>query len=725
VDLQRDLGRAALEGGRRELRHRYLAARFLAVVGFPGGVAVQLAGALDVGGHLGDWQGDALALDRRLPESLALLGVVDGRLDQELPGADVPSGDAQPGAAGTTHAWPIGWGGVWPMGGPDGLSGRTSGGGTERSAAACANGERVVDRRDHHLLERRPEGGERAKRPVSERGEGFLVSLPCAGESNDRGGPPDVADPPDEPPRPSRERLNREPALGWSMSGITIGYLAERNARKWPDREAVIERDEDGRVAEFTFAEFDERADRLAEVLAERGVEQRDTVALYMKNNHEMLEAFVGIMKLGALPVPVNHRFEGDAVTYVLSDSDTRVSIIDDLGAETTSGIHDDPETPVEHYLSVSADPPAHAESYHELLAAASGDPVENVPDRGDEAAIMYTSGTTGDPKGCVYTHDNLVQILQDGAFERDTLELHNRHLIATPLFHVGAFVPFLQNFFVAGATTVVDGFDPAQVLEILEAEAINSTYLVPTQTRMLLERDDLEEYDLSEMKSYGTGAAPVGAELKRETMDRFGTDVTESFGQTEALALLLLPEYALEKPDSVGKPTLNLEAKVVDPDTGERLPPGEVGLIAYKGPSVIERYHNLPEKTEAAFDEDGWFVSGDLVERDEDGFFSFVGRSDDMIVSGGENVHPAEIEDVLHGHPDVSAVAVIGVPDETWGERIKASVVPTDGADLTEDGVIGYVGERLADYKRPREVEFFEELPRNPTGKVIKAKLE
>jgi len=509
------------------------------------------------------------------------------------------------------------------------------------------------------------------------------------------------------------------------MSGITIGYLAERNARKWPDREAVIERDEDGRVAEFTFAEFDERADRLAEVLAERGVEQRDTVALYMKNNHEMLEAFVGIMKLGALPVPVNHRFKGDAVTYVLSDSDTRVSIIDDLGAETTSGIHDDPETPVEHSLSVSADPPAHAESYHELLAAASGDPVENVPDRGDEAAIMYTSGTTGDPKGCVYTHDNLVQILQDGAFERDTLELHNRHLIATPLFHVGAFVPFLQNFFVAGATTVVDGFDPGQALEILEAEAINSTYLVPTQTRMLLERDDLEEYDLSEMKSYGTGAAPVGAELKRETMDRFGTDVTESFGQTEALALLLLPEYALEKPDSVGKPTLNLEAKVVDPDTGERLPPGEVGLIAYKGPSVIERYHNLPEKTEAAFDEDGWFVSGDLVERDEDGFFSFLGRSDDMIVSGGENVHPAEIEDVLHGHPDVSAVAVIGVPDETWGERIKASVVPTDGADLTEDGVIGYVGERLADYKRPREVEFFEELPRNPTGKVIKAKLE
>lgn len=503
-----------------------------------------------------------------------------------------------------------------------------------------------------------------------------------------------------------------------------MGHIAERNARKWPDEEAVVEQSDEGRIKSDTFAEFDRRANRLANALADRGVSQGDTVALYMKNNLETLEAFLGAMKLGALPVPVNHRFKGDEVTYVLSDSDVEVCLLDSFGAETMAEIHDDPEMPVEHYLSVANDPPAFAERYDEALAAASDDPVEIVPDRADEAGIMYTSGTTGMPKGCVYTHDNLAQIVQDGAYERDNLEPGNRHLIATPLFHVGAFIPFLSNFFVAGATIVVDGFDPEQTMKLIEEEQVNSTYLVPTQTRMLLDLDDFETYELSSLTDYSTGAAPVGADLKQETMERFGCTVTESFGQTEALALLLPPEMALEKPESVGRPTLNLEAKVVDPNTREDLPPGEVGLIAYRGPAVIERYHNMPEKTAKVFTEDGWFVSGDLVRMDEDGFFYFIGRSDDMIISGGENIYPAEIEDVLHGHPDISEVAVVGVPDDTWGERVKACVVPHEGASLTEADVVGYVEERLADYKKPREVKLYDGLPRNPTGKVIKDQL-
>ena len=509
------------------------------------------------------------------------------------------------------------------------------------------------------------------------------------------------------------------------MPGLTMGTIAERNARKWPDEEAVVEQSDDGRVAAYTFSEFDKWADQLANGLAKRGVTKGDTVALYMKNNVETLESFIGIMKLGALPVPVNHRFKGDEVTYVLADSDTEVCLLDSFGAETITGIHDDPDTPVDHYISVADDPPAYAEHYDDVLAAASDDRVEIVPDRADEAGIMYTSGTTGKPKGCVYTHDNLAQIIQDGAYERDNLEPGNRHLISTPLFHVGAFIPFLNNFFVAGTTIVIDGFDPERTMEVFEEEQVNSTYLVPTQTRMLLDLDDFASYDVSSLTDYSTGAAPVGAELKQETIDRFDCTVTESFGQTEALALLLPPEKVIEKAESVGRPTLNLETKVVDPDTWEELPAGEVGLIAYKGPAVIERYHNLPEKTAEVFDDEGWFVSGDLVRRDEDGFFYFVGRSDDMIISGGENVHPAEIEDVLHGHPDVSAVAVLGVPDDTWGERVKACVVLDEGVTLTEDEVVAYVAERLADYKKPREVEFYDELPRNPTGKVIKSKLE
>jgi acyl-CoA synthetase (AMP-forming)/AMP-acid ligase II len=508
------------------------------------------------------------------------------------------------------------------------------------------------------------------------------------------------------------------------MDGMTVGYIAERNARKWPDTEAVVEQSPDGRLAAHTFAEFNERADRLANGLAEHGVGQGDAVALYMKNNAETLEAFVGIMKIGALPVPVNHRFKGEEVKYVLADSDARVCLVDAFGAETLAEIRDDPETPVELALYAGEEPPAFATGYESFLSAADDTPVDIVPDRSDEAGLMYTSGTTGKPKGCIYTHDNLVQLTQEASYEWEHFEPGNRHLLTTPLFHVGAFVPFLNNFHTAGTAVVVDGFDPQWLLELVEQEEVNSTYLVPTQGRMVLDVEEFGEYDLSTLTDISMGGAPVGAELKRELMERIDCGVTESFGQTEALSLILSPEMGLEKPDSVGRPTLNFEAKVVDPETGERLPPGEAGLIAYNGPTVFDRYHNMPERTAEAFDEDGWFVSGDLVRMDEDGYFYFLGRSDDMIITGGENVHPAEIEDVLYGHPEVSEVAIVGVPDEQWGERIKACIVLEEGAALGEQDVTDYVGERLAGYKKPREIQFYDELPRNPTGKVLRDQL-
>ncbi|MFC5973502.1 class I adenylate-forming enzyme family protein [Halomarina salina] len=500
------------------------------------------------------------------------------------------------------------------------------------------------------------------------------------------------------------------------MHGMTIGYLAERNARKWPDREAVVHRANGERLVTHTFEAFDDRTDRLAAGLAERGVEKGDSVALYTKNNAETLEAFVGAMKLGALVVPVNHRFKGEEVRYVLEDSDASLCLVDDFGAETLADVRD----AVDHVVSVD-DPPSFADSYEALLA---DDPTTLDADVGrlDEAGIMYTSGTTGDPKGCVYTHDNLVQLAQDAAEAWAFLEPGNRHLVSTPLFHVGAFVPFLNNFYAGGATVVVDGFDAERTLSLIEAERVNSTYLVPTQTRMLLDLDAFDAFDVSSLDTYSTGAAPVGAALKRETMDRFDCDVIETFGQTEALCLHLLPDDAIEKADSVGESMLNLGAKVVD-EGGEELPPGEVGRIAYRGPTVFDRYHGMPEKTAEVFD-DGWFVSDDLVHRDEDGFFHFVGRADDMIITGGENVHPAEIEEVLHDHPDIAEVAVIGVPDQEWGEAVKACVVAAEGSSLSQSDVVAHVAARLADFKKPRRVEFYDELPRNPTGKVLKSEL-
>ncbi|WP_226482711.1 class I adenylate-forming enzyme family protein [Natrinema amylolyticum] len=508
------------------------------------------------------------------------------------------------------------------------------------------------------------------------------------------------------------------------MSGLTVGHLVQRNARKYPDQEAAVHRSDGRRVGAYTYTEFESRVTRVANGLADLGVRAGDTVALYMKNNVETLECFVGAMLIGARPVPVNHRFKGQEVSYVLDDSGPEVAILDAFGADTIGDIHDDPIVPVETFLSVDEDPPAFASSYEAFLENASADAVDVVPDRQDQAALMYTSGTTGRPKGCRFTHDNLLTLAADGVYEGDYLEPGNRHLIVTPLFHVGAFVPFITNLYVGGTTIVTDGFDPERVLTLLEEESINSSYFVPTQSRMLLSVDDVADYDLSAFESYGTGAAPSSADLKREIIETFDTDLVESFGQTEAMATRLPPERTLEKADSVGRPSLNLEMKVVD-DAGNRLPRGEIGRAAYKGPSVFDGYHNMPEKTDDVYDEDGWFVSDDLIKRDEEGFVYFVGRADDMIVSGGENVHPAEVEEVIHEHPAVNEVAVVGVPDERWGERVKAVVVPEDDAtDLEADDIASHVEERVAGYKKPREVEFRSELPRNPTGKVLKSDL-
>lgn len=517
---------------------------------------------------------------------------------------------------------------------------------------------------------------------------------------------------------PIYKRVNR-----WHMSGLTVGHLVQRNAWKYPDQEAAVHYSDGRRITAYTYAEFESRVNRVANGLRDVGVRAGDTVALYMKNNVETLEYFVGAMLIGARPVPVNHRFKGQGVSYVLEDSAPEVAIIGPFGLDTVGEMHNDSTVPVETFLYVGDEPPEFARSYEAFLANASDERVDIVPNRQDQAALMYTSGTTGRPKGCRFTHENLLTLAADGAYEGDYLEPGNRHLIVTPLFHVGAFIPFVTNLYVGGTTIVTDGFEPERVLNLLEEESINSSYFVPTQSRMLLSADEIENYDFSAFKNYGTGAAPSGAELKREIMETFDVDLAESFGQTEALATRLPPDRTLEKADSVGRPALSLQMKVVDED-GNRLPRGEIGRAAYKGPSVFDGYHNMPEKTDEVFDGD-WFVSDDLIKRDEEGFVYFIGRADDMIVSGGENIHPAEIEEVLHEHPAINEVAVVGVSDDTWGERVKAVVVPeNDVIDFKTEDVVSYVEERVADYKKPREVEFRSELPRNPTGKVLKSEL-
>jgi acyl-CoA synthetase (AMP-forming)/AMP-acid ligase II len=513
------------------------------------------------------------------------------------------------------------------------------------------------------------------------------------------------------------------------MNGMTISWLAERNAYKFPEKEAIVMTPVEGGRTAVTNATFNERIDRVGNVLRERGIERHDKVAVYTANSIPMLEMFLGAMRIGAIPVPVNHRFKADEVKYVLEDSGAELLLFDDQATEIVDQIHDDQVMPDEILFSGDSTP-KYAADYGEFRDGASDESVEIVSSRTDQAMLMYTSGTTGKPKGCILTHDNIIQMTVNGivekAFEGRNVHVDGRGIIVTPLFHISAFGMFINNYYASATTVLMNGFDPDRVMEVLESESVTNGFFVPMMARALLAVDDFEEYDLSAFEEFGIGAAPSGKELKQTISKAFDAELQEAFGQTEMspVVSLLQPSQALDHPDSVGRPVMNVMFKIIDPDTHEEVEPGEIGQACYRGPTMFSGYYQMPERTEEAFDDDGFFISGDLIRQDEEGFIEFVGRSDNMIISGGENVYPAEIEEILHEHPAIDEVAIIGAPDEKWGERIKAAVVPVDDEEPSAEELQDYVGERLADYKKPREFIFLKSLPRNPTGKVLKSSL-
>lgn len=510
------------------------------------------------------------------------------------------------------------------------------------------------------------------------------------------------------------------------MQGLTTGWLARRNAWKWPDEEAMVMMGQTEREETVTHAEFDARTDRVAHGLVDLGLSQGDTMAVYMQNGTETIELYVGAMKAGVLPVPVNHRFKGQEVAYVLDDSDVDLVAFDVLARHTLSGLHDEGDLPTDEFLFVGDGAPEFARSYADFRDSAPDDRFDIVPTRLDDAVMLYTSGTTGRPKGCFLTHDNLLSQIETLALSQNTRERRDdRTLLVLPLFHVGALGRYIADAYDGATTVMLQHFQPERSLEIIEAEAVTQGAFVPTMARMLLDVDGFDDYDLSSFEEFAIGAAPAGKQLKETIMDRFDCDLREVFGQTEMspTTVMLSPEDTLEKSDSMGLPLLNVLVHVEDPETGEAVNTGEIGRICYQGPTVFRGYHDLPEKNAEVF-EDGWFKSSDLVWIDEDGFVHFAGRYDDMIVSGGENIYPAEVEEVLHEHDEIARAAVVGVPDEKWGERVKAAVVTREGADLEEADVVRYVESQIADYKKPREVVFLDELPKGPTGKIEKSEL-
>ena len=470
----------------------------------------------------------------------------------------------------------------------------------------------------------------------------------------------------------------------------------------------------------LTYAELNARANRVANALRSLGVQSGDRVAVMVHNSLEGIEVGVGLTKLAAMNVPVNYRLREHEVAYLVNDSGTKVMVVGpELVQVIEQALAEVPDKPV--CVAIGGEAPAGWLHYEELLEAASENPPLGEASLG--LTVTYTSGTTGNPKGAYrpagVPAQDLLQVIQ--AFE---LSEAGVHLLAGPAYHSAP--GFFESIhLLLGATVVVlPRFDAAEALRLIDRHRVTNTFMAPTLLQRLCEVPAAEAaaYDSSSLHAIILGAAPCPYALKVRAEERFGPCLWEFYGSTEtAIVTILRPEDQLRKPGSCGKVAPGQEIRLLDA-AGNPVPDGMPGEIWTRSPWLAEYYHK-PEETAKSM-KDGFFSVGDIAYRDSEGYYYICDRKIDMIISGGANIYPAEVEAVLSAHPAVLDVAVIGVPDDQWGEAVKAVVALRPGKSASSEELITFCAERLADYKKPHSVDFVDELPRNPAGKLLKNKI-
>jgi fatty-acyl-CoA synthase len=472
----------------------------------------------------------------------------------------------------------------------------------------------------------------------------------------------------------------------------------------------------------LTYREFNWRADQLAGALRQRlGVGKGDRVAVLAHNCAETLELFFALGKLGAIMVPVNYRLAAAEIKHILTDAAPKVLFYGPEFATTIVGLA--PELDI---ASVLAFEPTGAESGYEALLASyagAGVPTPAEISLEDAHLILYTSGTTGLPKGAMLTHGTITWNAINTQVGWD-LRSDDVTLTHTPFFHTGGLNVLTTPLIHRGGTIILmRTFDAVTSLELIERERCTVVFAVPTMFHMMLEAANFETAKLDSVRFFVTGGAPCPVPLI-EAYAKRGMTFKQGYGLTEAgpNCFTLDGRDAIRKAGSVGFPNFHVDVRVVD-DEGQDVPAGAVGELLIRGPHVIKGYWKNPQATAASI-QDGWLHTGDLVRRDEEGYFYIVDRKKDMIISGGENIFPAELEHLLLSHPAVAEVAVIGVPHPKWGEVGRVVAVLKAGETATEAELIDYLGERVARYKLPKSVVFVPSLPRNPTGKVLKTTL-
>ncbi|OBB91837.1 fatty-acid--CoA ligase FadD5 [Mycobacterium sp. 852002-30065_SCH5024008] len=473
-----------------------------------------------------------------------------------------------------------------------------------------------------------------------------------------------------------------------------------------------------------TWGELRRRVGALADALSRRGVGFGDRVMVLMLNRTEFVESVLAVNMLGGIAVPLNFRLTAAEIAFLVQDCEARVMITESVLAPVATGVRE-VEPLLDTIVVAGGAGDDSVLGYEDLInePGASHEPVD-VPND-SPALIMYTSGTTGRPKGAVLTHTNLTGQTMTGLYTNGADINSDVGFIGVPFFHIAGIGNMLTGMLLGTPTVIypLGAFEPGQLLDVLAEEKVTGLFLVPAQWQAVCAEQQARPRDLR-LRVMSWGAAPAPDALLREMSATFpGTQILAAFGQTEMspVTCMLLGEDAIRKRGSVGKVIPTVAARVVDENMND-VPVGEIGEIVYRAPTLMSGYWNNPEATAEAF-AGGWFHSGDLVRMDADGYVWVVDRKKDMIISGGENIYCAEVENVLASHPSIVEVAVIGRSHDKWGE-VPIAVAAVAGEQLLLDELAEFLAERLARYKHPKALEIVDALPRNPAGKVLKTEL-
>lgn len=500
---------------------------------------------------------------------------------------------------------------------------------------------------------------------------------------------------------------------------MNVGYLLTNAASHFPNKTALAF---EGK--EVPYWEFNDRVNRLAHFLLGMGVEKGARVSTLMNNCSAQLEIYLACAKIGAIFAPFNCRLKERELEYLIRNSGAHilffskdyakeVTYLNSLSQLTTSLCVDSPD--------------AESSDYAKALKGSSGTEPDVVVHQSDACQLLYTSGTTGKPKGVILSHKNIVWNAMNSVMARGD-HSEERFLLVGPLYHAAGLNSHFTSKLAIGASVVImKNFDARRMLSLIEQYRVTTVSAAPSLFHILFQFQEINSYDLSSVTSCSVGSAICPENIKKDIFRHFPkvTGIMDVYGQTEAtcnISVLAAKDWERKK-GSVGKAVPFSQVRIVD-DQDRDLPAGEIGELICRGPNVMEGYYNNPEAAQSAL-RGGWLHTGDLARKDEEGYIYIAGRIKDMVITGGENVYPREVEDLLLEHPNVKEAVIIGVPDPKWGEAVKAVIVIHDGKQASEEEIIHFCKQSIAHYKAPKSVNFVNELPRNASGKIDKENLK